>query len=140
MLKLICTHPEILHKLALCGHGDKILITDGNYPVDSNTNDNTSKVYLNLTEGFPLVPEVLKVINETICIEKAEVTIPDSDEEPYIYHEFRDIIPEGLALIPLKRFDFYEACRAENIKLAIATGDQRTYANILLTVGVVTSI
>ena len=140
MLKLICTHPEILKTLALCGHGDKILIADGNYPLDTNTHANTKKVYVNLSCGLPSVPQVLDVISQSICIEKAEVTIPDNGTEPDIYKEFNKYILDGLELTPLKRFDFYEACRAENIKLAIATGEQRTYSNILLTVGVVSNI
>ena len=53
MLKTACINPEIMSTLARCGHGDKILITDGNYPIDSNTNHNAKKVYMNLTHGIP---------------------------------------------------------------------------------------
>ncbi|MGI6377286.1 MAG: RbsD/FucU domain-containing protein [Anaerolineae bacterium] len=35
------------------------------------------------------------------------------------------------------RFDFYEAARGQDVALVIATGEQRIYANILLTIGVV---
>ena len=30
-------HPDIMAALALCGHGDKVLIADGNYPLDSKS-------------------------------------------------------------------------------------------------------
>jgi L-fucose mutarotase len=37
----------------------------------------------------------------------------------------------------LGRFPFYEAARSPNTALVIATGEQRTWACILLTIGVV---
>jgi L-fucose mutarotase len=35
MLKTVCTQPEFIRALAACGHGDKVLIADGNYPLES---------------------------------------------------------------------------------------------------------
>lgn len=137
MLKTACIHPQIMKILASCGHGDRILISDGNYPVDSNTGCETCLVYLNLTQGIPLVTDVLKVLNEVIAIEKAEVMTPDIGDEPSIFSDFRKILGDSLGLDKLGRFEFYDECKKENIKLAIATGEQRIYANILLTVGVV---
>ncbi|WP_199620822.1 RbsD/FucU family protein [Paenibacillus alkalitolerans] len=136
MLKTVCIHPELMKLLAACGHGDKILIADGNYPIDSNTGGGCAKIYLNLTHGIPLVTDVLSVLEKTIPVEKAETMIPDSGEEPAIFSEFRSIL-NGLQPDYLGRFEFYEACKKENVKVAIATGEQRIYANILLTVGVV---
>ena len=34
------------------------------------------------------------------------------------------------------RFEFYDECRTEDLAIVIATGEQRIYANLLLTVGV----
>ncbi|HWO96551.1 MAG TPA: RbsD/FucU family protein [Bacillus sp. (in: firmicutes)] len=137
MLKTACLHTGILNVLSKCGHGDKILIADGNYPIDSNTNKNVEKVYLNLTHGIPLVTDVLNVINETIEIEKLEVMVPGDATQPPIFADFKDIVCSINRLEELGRFEFYEACKEENVKLAIATGEQRVYANVLLTVGVV---
>ncbi len=140
MLKTTCTHSEILRGLAECGHGDRILIADGNYPLDSNTGTDTRLIYLNLTHGIPLVTDVLKVLEETIAIEKAEVMSPDNSGEPAIFAEFGKILEDGIEFRRLGRFEFYDECRKSDIKLAIATGEQRTYANILLTVGVVDTL
>jgi len=137
MLKTDCIHPELLRTLASCGHGDKLLIADGNYPFDSNVNKNAARIYLNLTRGIPLVTDVLKVLNNTISIENIEVMIPDSGEEPYIFNEFRKILDKGMELNKLGRFKFYEESKKDNIKMVIATGEQRVYANILLTIGIV---
>ena len=39
MLKGKMIHPQIMAALAMCGHGDKVLIADGNYPLDSKTSE-----------------------------------------------------------------------------------------------------
>lgn len=133
MLKTACINPEIMRVLSLCGHGDKILISDGNYPLDSKTGT-AAKVYLGLTSGVPTVTEVLKVLNGVVNIEKAEVMVPDGDQPP-IFDEFKQILG-GTELSGLKRFDFYDECCKPAVRLAISTGEKRTFANILLTVNV----
>lgn len=133
MLKTACINPEIMRVLSLCGHGDKILISDGNYPLDSKTGT-AAKVYLGLTSGIPTVTEVLKVLTGVVNIEKAEVMVPDG-EQPPIFDEFKQILG-GMDLSGLKRFDFYDECCKPAVRLAISTGEKRTFANILLTVNV----
>ncbi len=133
MLKTACIHPDIMRVLSLCGHGDKILIADGNYPLDSKTGD-AEKVYLGLTSGTPEVTHVLEVLSQVINIEKAEVMVPDG-EQPPIFNEFKKIL-DGMELSGLERFEFYDACCLPNVRLAISTGEKRTFANILLTVNV----
>lgn len=133
MLKTACIHPDIMRVLSLCGHGDKILIADGNYPLDSKTGD-AEKVYLGLTSGTPEVTQVLEVLSQVINIEKAEVMVPDG-EQPPIFNEFKKIL-DGMELSGLERFEFYDACCLPNVRLAISTGEKRTFANILLTVNV----
>lgn len=138
MLKTVCTHPELLRALAACGHGDKVLIVDGNFPLDSKTGASCAKVYLNLTHGIPLVTDVLRVLEQTVPIEKAEVMTPETGEEPPIFAEFRTML-NGMALHPLSRYAFYDACITSDVKVAVATGEQRTFANLLLTIGVVSN-
>jgi L-fucose mutarotase len=133
MLKTACINPDIMRVLSLCGHGDKILIADGNYPLDSKSGD-AEKVYLGLTSGSPEVTQVLEVLNKVINIEKAEVMVPDG-EQPPIFGEFQKILG-GMELSGLERFKFYDACCLPNVRLAISTGEKRTFANILITVGV----
>lgn len=136
MLKTDCIHPEILKTIACCGHGERLLIADGNYPSDSNVNKNAVRIYLNLTRGIPKVTDVLKVMSNIISVEKVEVMMPDTDEEPQIYSDFREILGSKINLSKLKRFEFYNECKKEDIKLVIVTGEPRTYANILITIGV----
>jgi L-fucose mutarotase len=133
MLKTACIHPEIMRILSLCGHGDKILIADGNYPLASKSGD-AAKVYLGLTSGSPEVTQVLKALSQVVNFEKAEVMVPDA-EQPPIFGEFKSILA-GMELSGLERFAFYDACCQPDVRLAISTGEKRTFANILLTIQV----
>jgi L-fucose mutarotase len=137
MLKYQLIHPEILGALGGAGHGSKVLIADGNYPFSTRAHPNARRVYLNLAPGLVTVPDVLRVLVGAIPIEAAEVMGPDTGEEPSIYADFRQILPRDLPLKRLGRFEFYDAAREPDTALVIATGEQRIYANILLTVGAV---
>ena len=129
-------HPEILRALGETGHGSQILIADGNYPVVTHTNPGARRVYLNLAPGLVTVTDVARVLAGAIPIEAAQVMVPDAGPEPAIFAEFRRLLP-GLELRPLGRFKFYDCARGPDLAIAIATGEQRIYANLLLTIGVV---
>ncbi len=134
MLRSGCIHPQIMAALALCGHGDKILIADGNYPLDEKTGD-AQKVWLGLTAGQPTVTDVLAALQQEITIEAATVMQPDGDRDPEIFGEFETMLP-GIRLDRLDRYAFYDACCTKGVRLAISTGEKRTFANLLITVGV----
>ena len=137
MLTYRLTHPEILAALASAGHGSQVLIADGNYPFSTGANPAATRVYLNLTRGSAPVDQVLEVIADAVLIEAAHVMVPESGPEPPIFASFRSILPQGVPLQPLGRYAFYEAARSPNVALVLASGEQRIYANILVTIGVV---
>lgn len=134
MLKSGCINPEIMKILSLCGHGDKILIADGNYPLDSKSGD-AYKVYLGLSAGIPTVTQVLDALLNNITVEKAEVMTTGNGSVPEIFSEFTDRL-KPMELSFIEHDDFYDVCSEKCVRLAISTGEKRTYANILLTVGV----
>jgi L-fucose mutarotase len=146
MLKSRLLHPQITAALARAGHGSKVLISDGNYPHWTARGPNAEVVYLNLAPGMPTVTDVLKVLIETIPIEAAEImdtnktgpyTLPS---DPEIWAEFRQLLKNTDCrgeLAKIERFNFYEAAGTPAVCLTIATGEQRIYANLLLTIGVV---
>jgi L-fucose mutarotase len=146
MLKSRLLHPQITAALARAGHGSKVLISDGNYPHWTARGPNAEVVYLNLAPGMPTVTDVLKVLIETIPIEAAEImdtnktgayTLPS---DPEIWAEFRQLLKSTDCrgeLTKIERFKFYEAAGTPAVCLTIATGEQRIYANLLLTIGVV---
>lgn len=137
MLKSSLLHPEILRALGGAGHGSKVLIADGNYPFGTGGHPEATRVYLNLSPGVLDAVQVLRVLAAAIPIEAAEVMVPEKAPEPAIFAEFRNVLGKGLPLQSLGRFQFYEAARDRNTTLVIATGEQRIYANMLLTIGVV---
>jgi L-fucose mutarotase len=137
MLKTELLHPEILGALAAAGHGSKVLIADSNYPFGTGSSGSAQIVYLNFSPGKLKATEVLEVIARHIPIEAAEVMMPGIGPEPKIFKEFRTALPEKVELTPRERFEFYDQARSSDTCLTIATGEQRIYANILLTIGVV---
>jgi L-fucose mutarotase len=136
MLTTRLLHPEILSALGEAGHGAQVLIADGNYPLATRSNPDAYRVFLNLEPGRLTVTEVLDVIAEAIPVEAAHVMGPDDGSEPSIYEDFRRLLP-STELQRLGRFEFYDMARSPDCALAISTGEQRLYANILLTIGVV---
>ena len=136
MLTTRLLHPEILAALGEAGHGAQVLIADGNYPLATRSNPDGYRVFLNLESGKLTVTDVLSVIAEAVPVEAAFVMGPDDGSEPSIYADFRELLPDT-ELQRLGRFDFYYMARSSDCALAIATGEQRIYANILLTIGVV---
>lgn len=136
MLKTRLLHPEILQALGEAGHGAQVLIADGNYPLLTRSSAAAHRVYLNLAPGLLTVTDVLEVLVDAIPIEAAHVMLPETGEEPAIFAEFRAGLP-GIELQPMGRYAFYDAARGPDVALAISTGEQRIYANLLLTIGVV---
>lgn len=130
------THPVILEGLAAAGHGSRVLIADGNYPLSTKTASGARLVYLNLRPGLVTTTEVLEVLLTAMPVEAAHVMRPDDDSEPEIFREFRALLPT-CELQGVGRFAFYDLARESDVTLAIATGEQRLWANILLTIGVV---
>lgn len=128
-----CINPCILAAVSRLGHGDKILIADGNYPLNSKTGE-AEKIWVSLSPGIPTVTDVLDALQSIINVEAAAVMQPSEGPEPEIFKEFESRLPE-MELRKLGRFEFYNECMGNSLCLAISTGEQRTYANILLTVG-----
>ena len=146
MLKTPILHPQILQALGQAGHSSKILIADGNYPFATKRGPNAQMVYLNFSPGQMSVTDVLVGIANTVPIELAEVMEPMKTgpyamkNDPPIFEDFRKILQsrnKNLELTKVERFAFYEAAGTKDVCLTIATGEQRIYANILLTIGVV---
>lgn len=134
MLTTELINPQIMAALAKCGHGDKILISDANYPIFSKSG-NAEKVCLALSKDCPTATKVLEVLKSVINFEKMELMVPDDETVPEIFSEYKNLLPD-CDIQEHSRFDFYDVCCKENVKLAILSGESRVFANILLTIGV----
>ena len=133
MLTGKCIHPQLIKALSLCGHGDKILIADGNYPLATKSGQ-AEKIYLGLMPGLPSVTDVLGAVRNIVNLEKAEVMQPGDGSEPEVFEQFQSMLG-GMELEKLGRYEFYDACGETTVRVVISTGEQRTFSNLLLTIG-----
>ena len=138
MLRTKLLHPDIFGALGGLGHGSKILIADGNFPFKTHSPSCAVKVFLNLMPGVVQVTQVLETMVETVPIESAMVMVPPDGAHQAVFDEFAALLP-GIEMKKLKRFEFYEEAKSEQTGLVIATGEQRRFANLLLTIGVIKS-
>jgi L-fucose mutarotase len=129
-------HPELLSGLASAGHGSTVLLADGHYPVTTGTHAAAQRVWLNLSPGLLTVTQVLESLVDVVAVESATVMQPPATEpEPAAFDDFRRLLP-GAPLDGLDRFAFYDKAKEPDLAVVVATADVRTYANLLLTIGV----
>lgn len=135
--------PELLKVLCEMGHGDRIVIADGNFPSESVGKN--AKVIRCDGHG---VPELLAAILQLFPLDrsvdkpvKLMAVTPGDDVETPIWDEYKELVlaadPRGgdtFAMID--RYSFYD--EAETSYAIIATSEAALYANIMLQKGVVT--
>ena len=131
--------PDLLKVLMEMGHGDEIVIADGNYPAASNARNLVRCDGLGVSE---LLESILKLFPlDTYCeyaIGLMEI-VPGDDFKPIIWDEYKKIIElakvENPNIEQIERFEFYE--RGKRAYAIIATGEEALYANVILRKGVV---
>lgn len=135
MLKTEIIHPELIYALARAGHGSRILITDSNYASDIFASESATRVYLNFMPGKLLVTEIMEGLLATLPIENAYSMLTDDNQDAAIVQHFDDLLPAKAERKALKRDDFYAMAKDRQTSIVIVSGDQRLFANIILTVG-----
>jgi L-fucose mutarotase len=129
---------ELLHVLREMGHGDRIVVTDCNFP------------------SFKLGPPAIRMDTDIVQAGRAILSVFPLDsfvEQPLLRMEVigrpdelvdahvefqamvREVAGPRWAMGSLERFAFYEAARS--CCAIVATLDRRGYANIILTKGVI---
>jgi len=132
--------PELLKILMEMGHGDEIVIADGNFP------SVTCAQRLVRSDGHT-VPPLLEAILDLFPLDDyvdnpvalMAVAPGDSTPTPPIWKTY-ELILQNHGQMPYRveymdRFAFYE--RAKNAFAVIATGESAIYANVLLKKGVI---
>lgn len=135
--------PELLKALCEMGHGDELVIADGNFPCES-VGKNSVVIRADGHGTAEILDAVLQLIPLDTYSEKPvalmEVVKGDTCPTPTIWKEYDEILnkyePAHHDIEMTERFAFYE--RAKNAYLIIATGETAIYANVLLKKGVVT--
>ena len=131
--------PELLKVLMEMGHGDEIVIADGNFPGAA-----IAQRLIRL-DGHG-VPEILDAVMQFFPLDSytekpvglMEVVAGDP-AVPVIWDTYREILnryePGHCQIEFIERFAFYG--RAKKAYAVIATGETAIYANVLLKKGVV---
>ena len=134
--------PELLKALCEMGHGDELVIADGNFPSHS-IGKNAIVVRADGHGAAEILDAVLRLIPLDAYVERPvalmEVVPGDSCPTPEIWETYKNILnqhkPDHCGIEMMERFSFYE--RSKNAYLIIATGETAIYANVLLKKGVV---
>lgn len=129
--------PELLKIMMEMGHGDEIVIGDGNFP-GKRMNANCVRC-----DGHN-VPELLEAILKLFPLDTYAKPVyimekvPGDTVETPIWDEYRKIVKPytNEDLEQVERFEFYE--RAKKAYAVVMTGESALYANIILKKGVVT--
>lgn len=127
--------PELVKVLMEMGHGDEIVLADGNYPAASNARNlvrcdglSMPNLLKSILEVFPLDQYVEKPV-VLMSVVKGDPTVPE------IWDTYKAIINNDEAIEMIERQAFYD--RGKNAYAIVATGEEAIYANILLKKGVV---
>ena len=133
--------PELLKVLCEMGHGDEIILADGNFPAESIGKD----AIVIRADGHGIV-ELLEAILQFLPLDQyvetpvALMKVVDGDPcKPTIWDSYKQKLNESgndpAKIEMVERFAFYE--RAHHAYAIIATGESAIYANVLLKKGVV---
>ena len=131
--------PDILKVLCEIGHGDEIVIADGNFPGSSVAK---AKNHVCLRADGHTVCEMLEAILTLMPLDTYEQAVfymdkerGDNSETP-AWDQIREIIKPHIDqnANPLSRFAFYD--RAKEAYAVIQTTDKTMYANVIIKKGV----
>lgn len=131
--------PELVKILMEMGHGDEIVIADGNFPAEAIgqrvvrcDGHGVPEILDGIMQLFPLDTYTDKPVM-LMEVVKGDPVVPT------IWDEYKTIInkyePENCKIEMIERFAFYE--RAKTAFAVVATGEEAIYANIILKKGVV---
>lgn len=130
--------PELLKVLCEMGHGDEIVIADGNFP---SANLAKNLVRADGISACDMLDAVMQLFpldqydnNNFVLMQKCEGDTADTS----IWNDYVNIVkkyePDAEPTF-VERFDYYE--RAKKAYAVIATGEEKQYANIILKKGCV---
>lgn len=131
--------PELMKVLMDMGHGDELVIADGNFPAVTNAR----RLVRADGHGVPeLLDAILKLLPLDDRVEKpvALMAVMKGDPtKPVIWEKYREIVASydqrAASFELVERFAFYE--RASKAFAVLATGEAALYANVILKKGVI---
>ena len=120
--------PELMKIMMEMGHGDELLLCDGNYP----RNGSPEPCVRMDGHGVPeILDAILRFLPLDAYVEHPALLMATGPEEPEpeVWRTYREIgaryEPDGLREAQLERFDFYE--RGRKAYACVATGETALY-------------
>jgi len=131
--------PELLKILMEMGHGDELVLGDGNFPSASIA----ARLVRADGHGVPALLDAILSLFPLDAFVNAPVAlmevVPGDTTQPKIWKEYEQIVAKHAGLETeigfVERFAFYD--RARKAYCVVATGESALYANIILKKGVV---
>ena len=131
--------PELMYALMKMGHGDELVLADGNFPADSIARR------IVRADGLS-VPDVLEAILQFYPLDTyvdaaafVMQPVPGDPPKPPIWKKFKQLLDasegKSIQLEQVERFAFYE--QAKRAYAVVATRETALYANLILKKGVV---
>ena len=129
--------PELLKILMEMGHGDELVIADGNFPAASLA----QRLVRCDGHGIPVILDAVLSLMPLDFIVEAPVVLMSTgigSPDPPVWDEYREILqkrePEHSGIMLMERYAFYE--RAGKAYAIVATGETAMRGNIILKKGV----
>ena len=131
--------PELLQVLCTMGHGEEIIIADGNFPAESQN------IPVIRCDGHG-VPEVLSAVLRLFPLDEyvekpvamMEV-VPGDNYQPVIWDTYKEILAQfghsAEKIEHIERYAFYD--RVQSAIAVVATSELSQYANVILKKGIV---
>lgn len=140
MLKYVPSNlsPDLVKILMEMGHGDEIVIADGNFPSASHAHH-----LLRLDgQSIPTVLESILTLFPLDTFVESPVTYmatPEEEPQPKIWETYAKVLSEtgnaATSIESVDRFEFYN--RSKKAYAIVATSETALYANIILKKGVI---
>lgn len=131
--------PDLIKVLMEMGHGDELVIADGNFPAASIAQ---RLVRADGLDCLTFLDAILSLFPLDQYVEKPVAlmaVVPGDPYQPVIWDDYRKIVQQHESTFTdfdyVERFAFYE--RARKAYAILATSEMALYANIILKKGVI---
>lgn len=131
--------PELMRILMEMGHGDEIVVADGNFPCYTH---NSRVIRMDGNGGNDVLEAIVSLLpldsyaNENVILMSV---LEGDDVETPIWDDYKETLniyeSENAKIGYLSRYEFYE--RAKAAYAVVATSEEALYANIILKKGVI---
>ena len=134
--------PDLLKVLCEMGHGDRLVIADGNFPAES-MGKNAIVIRMDGHGACEVLEAILQLFPLDTYVEhpvNLMQVVPGDNVQTPIWDSYKALISSAdsrgdTTIEQVERFAFYE--EAKKAYAIIATGDSALYANLILQKGVV---